>query len=347
VSSDSLSLKYAQGFAIDYYADYKKVTVKNPWANNAVIRSYYLVNDSSTRTPADGVKIIIPVTKMAVTVVTIFEFLSLLDEIDCVNAVCQPQLIYNQDIRAKYKSSGLVDLGDSFSIDIETILHTKPNAILVSGYGSADIYTNRLEKTGIPVIINNEWMESTPLARSEWIKFIAAFFDKENLADSIFDLVANNYNSIKYGAKEIENKTTVMIGNDFRGTWYMPGGRNYMAALIADAGGNYFYENNTETGSLPLNYEKVIKNFSQSDVWLNCNFNSFDELLKVDKKNSYFRPFKLRQVYNFNKRKMPEGANDFWESAVARPDLLLNDIIAVLYPDNFPDYETVYIEKLK
>jgi len=93
--------------------------------------------------------------------------------------------------------------------------------------------------------------------------------------------------------------------------------------------------------------ETVLKNFAQTDVWLNCNFQSVSDLVKADSKHALFRPVVLKQVYNFNKRLLPSTANDFWESAVARPDILLSDVIAILHPEIMPGYELVYAEKLK
>jgi len=72
-----------------------------------------------------------------------------------------------------------------------------------------------------------------------------------------------------------------------------------------------------------------------------------NELIQADSKHALFRPVALKQVYNFNKRLLPSTANDFWESAVARPDLLLADVIAILHPDLLPGYELVYAEQLK
>ncbi|HQF12012.1 MAG TPA: iron ABC transporter substrate-binding protein, partial [Paludibacteraceae bacterium] len=111
-------------------------------------------------------------------------------------------------------------------------------------------------------------------------------------------------------------------------------------------GGNYFYANDTTVGSLPLSFEKVLKNFSESEVWLNCNYASLSELLQADPRHALFRPVKLQQVYNFNKRMLPSGANDFWESAVAHPDLLLKDVIFILHPELLPGYEPFYTQKL-
>jgi len=138
-----------------------------------------------------------------------------------------------------------------------------------------------------------------------------------------------------------------MAGSNFRGTWYMPSGNSFMGHLFADAGTNYFYADNSAAESLPLNVETVLKNFSKSDVWLNCNYSTLDDLLKADTKHRLFRPVKQNEVYNFHKRLLLSGANDFWESAVARPDLLLADVIAILHPAILPNHELVYADKLK
>jgi len=185
------------------------------------------------------------------------------------------------------------------------------------------------------------------LGRAEWIKFVGAFFNKEKMADSIFANVDNRYNSIKNKAAAVKIKPNIMEGSNFRGTWYMPAGKSFMGRLFTDAGARYYFSNDTTSGSLPLNVETVLKDFAQTDVWLNCSFSSLNELMKADSKYALFRPVVLKQVYNFDKRKLPSTANDFWESAVARPDLLLSDMIAILHPEIMPGYQLVYAEKLK
>jgi len=345
-TSDSLKLTYAQGFSVKYFAGYKEVIVFSPWVKGSVYARYFLVNDTKTKTPANGIKVQIPLKTLAATSVTHFEFLSLLGELQTVNAVCSPEIIYNAEINKRIHEGKIADLGNAFNINVEKTLQLKPGAVMMSGYNQNDPYAVRVSQAGIPVIFNNEWMETSLLARAEWIKFVAAFYNKEKLADSIFSSVDKRYNEIKAKAAAVKNKPNIMAGSNFRGTWYMPSGLNYMGKLFVDAGANYFYANDTTAGSLPLNVETVLKNFSETDVWLNCNFQSLDELVKADAKHAYFRPVKLKQVYNFNKRKLPSTANDFWESAVARPDLLLSDVIAILHPEILPGYQLVYAEKL-
>lgn len=344
---DSLELKYAQGFSIQYFADYKEVVVYSPWVKGTVYAKYYLVKDKNVKTPADGTKVQIPLNTLAATSVTHFEFLSLINELQTVNAVCSPNIIYNAEINKRLKEGKITDLGDAFNINVEKTLQLNPGAVMMSGYNQNDPYAQRVAQAGVPVIFNNEWMETSLLARAEWIKFVAAFYDKEKQADSIFMAVDKRYNDIKAKAAGVKNKPRIMVGSNFRGTWYMPSGRNFMGKLFADAGAQYYYANDTTAGSLPLNVETVLKNFAETDIWLSCNFKTINELLKSDSKHGLFRPVKLQQVYSFNKRLLPSTANDFWESAVARPDLLLSDVIAILHPDFLPDYELVYAEKLK
>ncbi len=345
--SDSLKLAYAKGFAIKYFTDYKELIVYSPWVKGTEYARYYLVTDIKIKTPSNGTKVQIPLKTLAATSVTHFEFLSLLKELQTVTAVCSPEIIYNAEINKRMGEGKISDLGNAFNINVEKTLQLKPNAVMMSGYNQNDPYAVRVSQAGIPVIFNNEWMETSLLARAEWIKFVAAFYDKEKQADSVFCTVDKRYNEIKNKATAVKFKPSIMAGSNFRGTWYMPSGCNYMGKLFADAGANYFYANDTTAGSLPLNVETVFKNFSETDVWLNCNFKSLDDLVKADSKHAYFRPVKLKQVYNFNKRLLPSTANDFWESAVARPDLLLSDVIAILHPEILPGYQLVFAEKIK
>lgn len=346
VAVDSLQLQYAKGFSIKYYTNFKKIIVYSPWVKGAVYACYYLVTDKKTKTPANGIKVQIPLETLASTSVTHLEFLSLLDEINTITGVCSPKIIYNKEINKRIDEGAITDLGDAFNINVERTMQLKPGAVMMSGYNQNDPYAQRVSQAGIPVIFNNEWMETSLLARAEWIKFVAAFYDKERLADSIFADVDKRYNEVKAKAAGVKNKPNIMTGSNFRGTWYMPSGHNFMGRLFADAGSHYFYANDTTSGSLPLNVETVLKNFAETDVWLSCNFNSIDELIKADPKHAFFRPVKLNKVYNFNKCLLPSSANDFWESAVARPDLLLSDVIAILHPELLPGYELVYAAPL-
>ena len=344
---DTLQLKYATGFAVFYHDEFKEVVVHNPWEIGSVYARYYLTKDKNLQTPENGIKVHIPLQSIALTSVTQIEFLNILEKLNTVRGMCSPHLVYNPAVLEGIKTEKIIDLGDSFNMNVERTLLLNPQALMASGYNQNDPNVTRVSQAKIPVLYNNEWMETTLLGRAEWIKFAAAFYDKEEEANRFFSFVEQNYNETKSLASHVEKKPNIMSGSNFRGTWYMPGGKSFMGQLFADAGAAYLYADDASSGSLPLNIETVIMNFVQTDIWLNCNFNSMEELLSSDSKHALFRPVLLKEVYNFNKRTLPSSANDFWESAVARPDLLLADVVAILHPDILPEHEFVYAEKLK
>jgi len=205
----------------------------------------------------------------------------------------------------------------------------------------------RLKTSGICLIYNNEWMENSLLARAEWIKFVACFFNQESLADSLFSEVEQNYLRLKELAQTARNKPQIVAGGSFKGTWYMPSGKAFMGKLYEDAGGSYYYAHDTSLGSLPLNFETVLLHQRHADVWLNAQANSMTELLAQDSRYGLFDAVQNKRVYNFNAKMSAKGANDFWESGLAHPDKILSDVIWALHPELLPDYRTVYIQKLK
>ncbi len=343
----SANLSYAKGFAIDYYKNYKCVLVYNPWRKGEILERYYLVSNKNIITPSNGHKIIIPLKTIAVNSCSHFEFLNLIGELDKVVGISSPERVYNKYLLDKYKVGNLVNIGDAFSMNIEKIMMLKPSAIMISGYNQTDESTNRLKSSNISVITNNEWTETNILGRAEWIKFVAAFYNKEQLADSIFHNVATHYEKLKDSVTHITKKPSILSGMSFKGTWYLPGGRSFMGKLYADAGSDYYFANDTTSESLPISLEIALKKLRYCEIWLGTNVKTMKELEVLDSRLLLFEAAKNHRVYNYNKRTTPSGGNDFWETAVARPDILLKDVIKVLHPELFPDYETFYIDQLK
>jgi iron complex transport system substrate-binding protein len=343
-----LEVKYAKGFSISYHADYKKVIVHNPWQNENPLAIYYLVENNEVATPEDGTKIKIPLQSLGITSCTHIEFLNLLGVLSSVKGSSSPEIIYNETLQQEYRGRKLVHLGDAFRIDFEKLLMLNPDALMITSYNnSGDDNTRRLQNAGINLIYNQEWMEETLLGRAEWIKFVAAFYNKETLVDSLFDEMDKNYQEAKLSANKIDKKPSILSGGNFKGTWYMPSGKVFMGKLFLDAGGSYYYADDTTQGSLPLSFETVLLHQQHADVWLNAQANSLKELIAQDERHNLFDAVKNKQVYNFNARTNDKGANDFWEGAVAHPDVILKDVIWALHPELLPDYQPIYLLKLE
>lgn len=343
----SEDIRYAQGFKIDYYEEYTRVIINNPWQENREIyRAYYLVKTDSIEIPEEGIKVKVPLTSISVNTFSYFEFLSLLGELDKVTGVTDGSRIYNPEILNKISEGQIIDLGDPFNPNIEKTIALSPQAVINSAYAQLDNYSLRLTQAGLPIIYSLEWMENNPLARAEWIKMIAAFFEKGALADTLFNNIEERYLAVREIAYEPDTRKKVMTGDIFQGTWYVPGGDSFNAALFRDAGLKYIYENNNMSGSIGLDIESILTQFGESDIWFGCEADRYSDLAAKDSKYMLLKPYKEKQIFNNHNRTTKTGGNDYFESSIAHPDLILSDIVKAAYPEKLHNYSFTYIRPL-
>lgn len=341
------SLKYAKGFTIEYFDSYIRLSVINPWETSQLYARYYLTKDSEIHIPSDGVRVQIPIKRIALGSATQFEFISLIGEMNSVIGVCDVKRIYSPEILERIADGKATDLGDPFQMNYERLISLRPEAVMMSGYNKVDEYSKRVQQVGVTVVYNNEWMENSLLARAEWIKLIALLYDKKELADSLFDDIELRYIELKRSLNQATNKVTILPGDNFRGTWYMPGGNSFMANLYKETGADYFYQSDSTRGSIPIDYETALVKFGNAQVWIGATAKTLDELGQMNERNRLFAAFRNKQVYSIDNRTTESGGNDYWESAVARPDLLLADFIKVLHPDLLPNHQLIYLKKLE
>lgn len=343
-----MTIGYARGFEISYFSDYTRVQVFNPWADKEIMARYYLYREDSSSLPKDGFPVRIPLKSMAIASCTHVAFLDMLDELDLIKAVCNAAIVYNPQLKQSIKSGQVADLGDAFRINREKLLQIRPQALMASGYNQYDEHLQAISQAGMLVLFNNEWMEQNLLARAEWLRFVACFLDKDRLADSLFRQTASHYLHLKeLAAKAQSPKPVIMSGDNFRGSWYMPGGRSHQAQLFRDAGASYFFENDSTAGSIACSFEQVVRDFNQADIWIGANnARNLEALLAMDERYAWFRSVQNKQVYAYQSRMTADGANDYWESAVVHPDSLLADFIKLFHPELLPTHEWIYINQL-
>lgn len=266
-----------------------------------------------------------PYQRIACTSATHIGFLRELGLMDRVVGVCRPERIYNL---TPAQRAAVRDLGDDLSPNLEAILLSAPDAIVISTYAEGDESAAKIASLGIPVLYCNEWTESTPLARAEWIRFFGACFGCMERADSVLQAVTEAYHAL---CAPQTSTVSILSGQAFRGTWYVPTGNTYMGKLFRDAGADYFYQDNNTPSSLPLTTEMAIKTFADADVWVGCSARSLDELAAMDDKHTWLKSYQTGNVYNFYKRSVAAtGANDFWETGVVHPELILQDLRYIL-----------------
>lgn len=336
----SYDLKYAKGFQINKYSSHKEIIIKHP-ENGNFIQSF-IVSDTS--------KITSNLSSIFSSSTTHLAYLDALDKNEFVKGFVNKNYIYNSTYLKQFETNKTIDVGNGDDLDLERIISNKPDVFFVSGLLGKSPQFEKLSQIGIPFIEVVEWAEVHPLARAEWIKFFGVLIDEEDKADSIFNQVESNYLHLLSLSSEIDSiyKPLVLTGSSFKGTWSLPGGKNYSSVLLTDAGGYYPNSKSSNTTiSIPYTIESVVAEFLFADYWLMPGVKSLKELLEEDSRYSEFKAFKMKQVYEVNKRSLPSGANDYWETALVRPDILLKDLIKIFHPDLLPNYELYFYQKIE
>lgn len=343
--------RYASGFSLYDSAQYRVAVIYSPWENGGEMARYYLTRDTSDAAERGRMKgktvIRIPVERIGVTSCTHVGFLDAIGGVRQIVGVCNPELVYTDLSASKGTEEGTLNLGDAMAPNVERVVLVHPDVMMVSTYAQGDVTSAQMAKMGVTVLYINEWMEQHPLARAEWIRLIGAFLDKESVADSVFDAVSSQYETLREQVAQwgAVNKPSIMSGQDFRGTWYVPAGNTYMGRLFHDAGAAYKYEDTMHEGSIPLTFEKALVDFADADVWVRVSARSLEELAQIDKQHRMFHAFQTGRVYHMMRRSTPTGADDFWERGAVHPEDILGDIASVLYPDKM-QHEPVFIEQL-
>lgn len=347
------SNKYAQGFSIEKKKNYKLVTVKNPWQGAKNIEyKYALVHKLSKLFPEitekDAITIPVPVNKIVCMSTTHIAMLDLLDETKSIAGISGCQNVYNKKVRKLIEDKKIIEVGFNQSLNYEKLVELKPDFIMVFGVGSG--ISNQIEKLkslGIKVVINAEYLESSPLGKAEWCKFVSSFFNKEKMAEQKFSQIEKEYNNCKNKVQNINKKPSILCNIPWKGTWYVPGGNSYFAQLIKDAGGNYLWKNDNSRKSLSLNIESILLKAGDADIWLNTGQAKVKEdILKVDERLKNFTAYNKNSLFNNNARQNKIGMNDFWESSVINPHLILKDLIKIMHPNILPEHNFVYYRKL-
>ena len=347
--SNKVSINYAKGFAVEYHNNYKIVTVKNPWREAKTGFKYILVQCG---TPApEGFKetevITVPINTVASLSTTHLPHLAKLGVVDKLVGVSNYKTINTPEVVEKIKAGKIAELGNN-NLNVERLLELNPD--LITTYGTGNPQTDnhgKLLEAGLKVAINAEYMETSPLGRAEWLKFTALFFNKEDIAEKEFSEIAKKYQDIAEAVKSIKKRPKVFTGFNFKGTWYTPGCKSYAAKYLADAGADYFCAENS-SGSTPLSFENVFERAAKADYWLNVSqsWQTLKDVITEDSRYGDFQAFKKGNVYNNNANLNENGGNDYWESGISNPDLVLADLIKIFHPELLPNHKLVFYQKL-
>ncbi|WP_071515298.1 ABC transporter substrate-binding protein [Geitlerinema sp. PCC 9228] len=349
---EKIELQYADGFQVEYHQHYKVVTVKQPWADADRSFQYVLVQ-CGTPIPAgyeQAQVISVPAETVVALSTTHLPHLKKLGVLDRLLAVSNFRHVNTPEVRQKIDAGTIKEVGRNAQVDVEQLLTLDPDLVMTFSLGDPQMDShNQLMKAGLPVVLNAEYLSNSPLARAEWLKFTALFFNREKIANRTFSSIAREYKQLAAVAKESDQKPQVLVGHSWKGTWHVPGGNSYMAQYLQDAGASYPWSDTDATSSIPLELETVYERAVDANIWLNGaqSWFSTEDVLADDERYAQFQAFQNGRVYVNNARLNEYGGNDYWESGISNPDVVLADLIKILHPELLPEHELVYYQKIE
>jgi iron complex transport system substrate-binding protein len=335
-------MQFATGFAISYRSPYKLVTVGNSKIRSGLF--YYILGPQ--KTPGNPQKILpvacrgltrinTPVRRVVALSTTHLAAIEELGQGQSVIGFSNVRLITSPNYQKAVAAKKVSDV--YYPPNPERVLALKPDLVMAYIAQSARVEgVEALWRQNLPVVVNYDFRERSALARAEWIKFVAAFYDLEKEAAQHFSMIVDQYQILAAKVKKIvdNKKPVILLGSNQHGVWVAPGVSSDLVQLVNDAGGRYLFLDMTKDSSrISLRYEQVVSKMSEASIWLPHNgWLNWGDIIQEDRRYQTVGAIKQMVIYNNNRQLNPYGGNNYWEMAVMRPDLLLKDLVKIFHP---------------
>lgn len=318
--------------------DYTLVQIFNPWQPSQVEVQYLLVpandakwNDiSETKAKENYGDLTILRTPLQRITLTSSCHAYLLDELralDYISVMCDTGYVMAPSVH-RWMHDGLAfDGGSSMAPNNEILLAAQTDAVWISPYENAS--TSTLSHLPLTLIYCADYMETSPLARAEWMRFYGRLVDKGHEADSLFRCIETRYDSLisVSHADTIKARRTLLAELPYGPTWYVPGGCSTSSLLYQDAGYDYLWSQDNHAGSLSLSPEAVLAKAIDCDRWIFKYMNTdgdwtLNDFLAQNPFYGQFKAAKIGEVWGCN-----TSYSDFFDVTPFRPDILLESLI--------------------
>ena len=349
---EKVELAHTEGFTVEYFNNYKLVTIATPWFGADAPLQYVLVQCG---TPApedypDAQVIEIPAQSVVSLSTSFLPHLTSQGVLGKLVAIDTASYTHNQIVIDEVATGEIAEIGGGGSgdVNLEILIDLEPDLVLTQRFSSDDTTYPAMLQAGLTAVIVPDFLDTSPLGQAEWGKYIALFFNTEGPAQADYTEMAARYDEIAALAAAIESRPTVFANTPYNDTWYMPGGQSYLAQLLADAGADYLWADDVSTGSLFLDFETVFEQAAEAKYWVNAGFfwQSLDDALAEDERYARFGAFQSGLVYSNNARVNANGGSDYFESGIANPDIILADLVSIFHPELLADHDLVYYRQL-
>ena len=352
--------KYAKRFTVDYRDNYKIVRTNATLfdsnaegAESLAIQDVMLLVQKGTEPPPinDTFKnasiIYVPVETAAVNVQHSESYLREIGLENRINAI-GGLYSYNNEMREKALNGTIGQIGYSWHSppNFEVLLQRKPEVFLMTLPSLAHRESlDKCRQFGIPTATVFDWAEYDYLARAEWIKFYALFFNAEEEANQVFGAIESRINDLKALTQDIEINESALWGfYSSKQRWIMQI-NSIPAQYLEDAGLENALSKNTKAnadGFQALTTEELLLKGKEAKHWVIGDIHAAP--LPQEPIMNHFVSWRKGNLYhNLERVKPKENTSDWYAKAIVRPDIVLEDLIRLVYPQLLPDHTPVFM----
>lgn len=345
------AVRHAAQFRVTYHKHYKLITFEPTVYTQETIQYLLVQCGAPVPTGYSNARVIqIPVRRFVLNhagFISCVVRLGIADRLIGVNSMLG---VSHPEIISRFERGLVQEVGSASHSNVEKTMALDPDVLMTfySAYPNFNTHP-KLWEVGIQAVPLADHFELTPLGRAEWIKFIAALFNRERETEEIFAPAEMRYLALKEKTRGVLERPQVLLGWSWaRDIWSLSGGRNFMARMIEDAGGQYFWNDDLAWSLIQASYERVFDRQADTSVWLGRGFmpGSRSAMIASDSRARFLSPIERDGVYSSDKKTSVHRRAPFNDQSLDQPEVVLADIIRILHPDRLPDHDPVFFRKL-
>lgn len=328
---------------VDYHRNYKFVRF-NPGVDTGETQSFALVQCGTpvpANLPANTIVVEVPIKRLATVNEGMLGALVDIDAVDTLVGIPNKKSVTVPEIKAHIAKGGVSEVYGYGHSSIEGILALDPDVYLsfYSAYPEFHMHPT-LWRLGVKALPMADHLESHPLGRAEWMKFLGLLTNRERQANRAYADIAARYAAMRAKVPEGITRPRVMSGAaSARDEWELYGGDNYRSRLIHDAGGEFVFSDlPTANGWVLMPYERAYARGNDAPVWLGGpqGAGTYRELLGRNAMYAQFAAVRQRNVTGWDKGYIGYFAYLANDQSMTKPHWQLEDAIRVLHPELLP-----------
>lgn len=333
-------IKYATKFQVEYLDNNVKLVT------DGVDRKLLLVPKGEKKPDGyDNVQVIkTPIDNVLLCSSVHNSLIRPLDVFDTVKCVTTHDIDkgHIDEINDRMKKGSITYVGKTNALDYELIKSKKPEVAFII---SVDVpkLAPKFDELGIPYVVESSYLENHPLARMEWTKFMALFYNKEDIADKHLQKAEDTIKRVSEKVKG-KDKPLVTAGIPSKGKFLVKLGGSYQAKMYDIAGGDYVFKDveSNKSGASSMTFEDFYAKSSNADIYV------YDAMGKIRPKaiNDIVKQVPITQNMKSIKNGELWVSQPWWYQSVDKLDEIIEDLAAIYHPEEFKDHKIRHYYKV-